>query len=300
MANGSKPTAKEHFVPQMYLREFSEITDSNKALIWQFNLQTMQQIPVPVDIQDICFEKHLYEIKGNDGSFIAQNTIEKTFGKIETNVSRVIHSIQAKSESEKCLNCPTVLSENDKSYLIIFITSLLFRDPATIELGISSLQKTNPEMDIREARNFTLLNLLPLGLDPEWDNNTIIRTAIENLAGMAFQIGIADEDVIITSDRPIVQWAPKENEPYNRPQAVVFPLTSRLLLYLFPVENVDPIARNCFIKLTTSQINDFYGNISVTAKNWIYSRNPLTKEQVQKICQARARLSRAKEKPSGS
>ena len=300
MANGSKPTKIEHFVPQMYLRGFSEITGANKALIWQFNLQTMQQTSVQVDVRKVCSEKHLYEIKGNDGSFIAQNTIEKTFGKIEANVNRVIHSIQAKSESEKCLNCPTVLSENDKSYLIIFITSLMFRDPATIELGISSLQKTNPEMDIHEARNFTLLNLLPLGLDPEWDKNTIIRTAIENLAGMAFQIGIADEDVIITSDRPIVQWPPKESEPYNRPQAVVFPLTSRLLLYLFPIENVDPIARNCFIKLTTSQINDFYGNISVTAKNWIYSRNALTKEQLQIICQARARLGRTEEKSDGS
>ena len=42
------------------------------------------------------------------------------------------------------------------------------------------------------------------------------------------------------------------------------------------------------------------GNISVTAKNWIYSRNALTKEQQQIICQARARLGRNKEKPGGS
>jgi hypothetical protein len=37
-----------------------------------------------------------------------------------------------------------------------------------------------------------LYNLLPLGVDHEWDKNTVIRTATERLCGMAFQIGIAD------------------------------------------------------------------------------------------------------------
>ena len=287
MPNGEKPTTNEHFIPQMYLRGFSEIKKRDKSLIWQFNLKTMQQTPVQVDIQDICSEKHLYEIKGSDGSIIAKNTIEKTFGKIETNVSRVIRSIQTKSKNENCLNCSTILSEDDKSYLIIFITSLLYRTPETIEAGISSLKKTNPEMDNRSVRNFTLFNLLPLGIDTEWDKNTIIRTAIKRLSGMAFQIGITDNDVVITSDRPVIIWPPKEDEPYNRPQAVAFPLTSKLLLYLFPVESVDPIARNCFIKLTPNHINDLYSNLSVCARNWIFSRNALTEDQLKIIAEAR-------------
>ena len=287
MPNGEKPTTNEHFIPQMYLRSFSEIKKRDKSLIWQFNLKTMQQTPVQVDIQDICSEKHLYEIKGSDGSIIAQNTIEKTFGKIETNASRVIRSIQTKSKNENCLNCSTILSEDDKSYLIIFITSLLYRTPETIEAGISSLKKTNPEMDNRSVRNFTLFNLLPLGIDTEWDKNTIIRTAIERLSGMAFQIGITDNDAVITSDRPVIIWPPKEDEPYNRPQAVAFPLTSKLLLYLFPVESVDPIARNCFIKLTPNHINDLYSNLSVCARNWIFSRNALTEDQLKIIAEAR-------------
>ena len=287
MANGEKPTEKEHFIPRMYLRGFSELKQSGKALIWQFNLKTMQQIPVQVNVQDVCFEKNLYEIKSKDGLFTAQNTIEKTFGKIEDSTNRVIQSIRTKSENANCLNCPTVLSEDDKSYLIILIASLLFRDPATIESGIGFLKKSNPNMDDREARNFTLLNLLPLGLDQDWDKNTIIRTAVEDLAGMAFQIGIADEDTIITSDRPVTIWPPKEDEQYNRPRAVAFPLTSRLLLYLFPEESVNPIARNCFVRLSESQINDLYGNTAVSARNWIYSRNRLTPEQLRMIKEAR-------------
>ena len=200
----------------------------------------------------------------------------------------MIQSIKTKSENKNCLCCSKILSEDDKSYLVIFITSLLFRDPATIESGIGYLQKSNPDMDARGARNFTLLNLLPLGLDPEWDKNTIIRTALGDLAGMAFQIGIADQDVVITSDRPVVLWPPKEDEQYNRPRALAFPLTSKLLLYLFPEEDIAPIARNCFFKLSNEQINDFYSSISVYTRSWIYSRYPLTEEQIRIISKARS------------
>ena len=294
MPKGEKPTEDEHFIPRVYLRGFSEIKNSKKknekALIWQFNLKTMQQIPVPVDVKDICFEKNLYEIQSNDGSFIAQNTIEKTFGKIESLANVVIQSVKNKSQNAKCLNCPTILSENDKCYLVIFICALMYRSPEIIEEGIKSLEKTNPQISRQDARNFTLLNLLPLGLDPEWDKNTIIRSALINLSGMAFQIGITDDDLIITSDRPSTIWPPTEDELYNRPRAVVFPLTSRLVLYLFPIESVDPIARNCFVKLTKEQVNDLCRYISVYARDWIYSRNPLTDEQLTIIKEARREL----------
>ena len=289
MPKGDKPTVNEHFIPQMYFRGFSDIKESRseKALIWQFNLKSMQQTPVSVDVEDICYKKHLYEIKSDDGSFVAQNTIEKTFGKIESQTSKVIQSIKHKSQNTNCLNCSTILSEEDKAYLVIFINCLLYRDPETIEYGIKVLQESNPEINTREARNFTLFNLLPLGLNKEWDKNTIIRTALSNLSGMAFQIGIAEDDLIITSDRPVAIWPPKEEELYNRPRAVAFPLTSRLVLYLFPIESVDPIARNCFIKQTKEQLNDLCGYISAYARDWIYSRNPLTDEQLSIIKEVR-------------
>ncbi len=293
MPNGNKPTVDEHFVPRMYLKGFSEVkqkANKQKAYIWEFNLKSMKQIPKQVDIEDICFEKNLYELKDADGSFIAQNRIENIFGKLEGQTRRVIELIKAKSQNGQCLNCSTILSEDDKSYLIIFITALMYRDPQTIKTGISILQTSNPAIDYRQARNNTLLNLLPTGIDAEWDENTIIKTAVKDLCGMAFQIGIADDDVIITSDRPFVKWSPDENELYNRPKAVVFPLTSRLVLYLFPIETVEPIGRNCFIRLTEEQINDIQHNVAVYAREWIYSRNPLTKEQLERVKEAREKL----------
>ncbi len=66
---------------------------------------------------------------------------------------------------------------------------ILYRDPKTIDEGVSFLINSNQDIGEREARNFTLMNLLPLDIDSEWDKKTIIRTAVENFSGMAFQIG---------------------------------------------------------------------------------------------------------------
>lgn len=289
MPNGSKPTEDEHFIPRMYLRNFSVIK-GKRDHICQFDTNTMQQAPTSVKLEDVCCEKNLYELRDSDGSFIAQNHIENNFGQIEDYTARVIKSIVAKSQNEKCLNCSTVLSQDEKSYLTIFITALLYRDPQTIEMGMKLLQGANPSMDGRETRNFTLMNLLPLGVDSEWDKNTVIRSAIQKFSGMFFQIGFTDDGTIITSDRPVIQWPSHDNSD-DRPRAVTFPLTSRLVLYLFPIEDAEQNEISCFFKMSEQQIDDIQANIAVCARRWIYSRYMLTAEQLEIIKAVRDRLS---------
>ena len=293
MSNTENYTIDEHFIPRMYLREFSEIKGTGKkekAFIWQYNLKTMTQTPVQVNVRDICFEKNLYEIRTADGTFVARNTIEKAFGNIEAAVSKAISSIKQRAQNEKCLNCTTFLSREEKSLLIIFITALMYRDPDTIEKGIGYLQESNEGLLDEQARNFTLLNLLPLGFESEWDQQTIIRTAVTNLCGMAFQVGLTTHDVIFTSDRPFVQW-PSHNEEYpNRPKALVFPLTSRLVLYLYPLEDVEKIGWNYLFLLDEGRIRDVQTNIAVCARDWIYSREKLTNDQLEIVKEARNRI----------
>lgn len=94
-------TEDEHFLSRMYLKEFSEIKkkgNKEKAFVWQYNIKAMRHTPVQVNIQNICFEKNLYELRNADGSFVARNTIEKTFAKIETAVSNVFCSIKERAK----------------------------------------------------------------------------------------------------------------------------------------------------------------------------------------------------------
>ncbi|MCR5608636.1 MAG: DUF4238 domain-containing protein [Lachnospiraceae bacterium] len=292
MLNDSEYTKWEHFVPRVYLKGFSEIKkkkSKEKSLLWAYNVRAMQQINCQVDIEDFCAEDNLYELRDEEGKFIARNIIEKVFSRIEAQVGAVIEKIKTKSQNEKCMVCPCILSEEDKSILIILMTMILFRDPKTINLGMKFLKQENPDMDERASRNFTLLNLLPLGIIPEWDENTIIREAVTKYSGMEVQIGIASDDVIITSDRPVIEWPPKDTELFNRPRAVAFPLTSKLVLYLFPIETDQQIGRSFFFELSDEQIKDIQTNVAVCARKWIFSRNALTEEQMERIKEGRSR-----------
>ena len=286
MPENEQMTHSEHFIPKMYFRQFSE----NKKNLYRYDANDLDKQPEIRSIDRICREIDMYEPISKDGSYIAPNHIEKRFGRIETKAGKVIEEIKAKAQNEKCLSCTSVLSEEDKSILIIFITALMFRDPDTIDFGIKSLQASNPNNDIKDARNYTLYNLLPLGVNREWDENTIIRTATERLCGMFFQIGIADEDVVFTSDRPFVVWSSDENELFNRPQAVAFPLTSRLVLYLFALNDAEAINKSFFVKLGEEQLRDIQENVTVCAKKWLFSRSPLTEEHLKRVKEARERL----------
>lgn len=286
MPENEQMTHVEHFVSQTYLRQFSE----NKKSLYRYDVNHLDKPPKTRSINRICREIDLYELFDQQGAYIAPNLIEDFFGKLETKIGRIIKSIIEKAESGKYLNCVSFLSEDDKTHLIIFMTALKYRNPQTIESGIRILQQSNPDMDIREARNFTLLNLLPLSGDPEWDKNTIIRTSLKSYCGMAFQIGLANEDVIFTSDRPVIEWPPDNEELYNRPKAVVFPLTSRIILYLYPRESVDPNCINCFFALNNERIIDLQHNVAATAREWIFTKKPLSVEQMEKVKEARKRL----------
>ena len=294
MSRGEKLTEKQHYVPRMYLKGFSEVKEKKregKYFIWQFDLGKMKQMPdLQVNIKKCCYQNNLYELTNKEGSFVLQNFIENTFGIFEDRTTKVIESIQKKALDEKCFNCKGVLSEDDKSMLIIFITALKYRDPQTIENGIRFMQELEKGMDYREARNFTLMNLLPLSENPKWNENTIIRSALSHLSDMAFQIGVAQDDLIITSDRPVIEWNQNEAANEIRPKAVAFPLTSKMVLYLFPKEDVDPVGWNCFFPLNEDQIDDIQTNVAVFARRWIFSRKPLNESQISIVKKARSKL----------
>lgn len=280
-------TKAEHYIPKTYLKGFAEnsfLTDN--LSIWVFDLKKMSQIPHKNTISDICQKKNLYELRDEHGQIIARNMIENTFERIETQIGAVIKSIIAKSEDEINSNYVNILSNEDKELLTILITMLNFRGPNTIESGQKYLKERFPDISENDARNFTLLNLLPLGVNEKWDENTIIRSALKKYSGMEFQIGITNDNIIFTSDNPVVEW-PSKADPESQPKAVMFPLTSKMVLYMFPPEACPPQARNCFFELTSNQAESIQHDVAVYAKKYIFSQKPLTNKEIEIIKRAK-------------
>jgi hypothetical protein len=100
---------------------------------------------------------------------------------------------------------------------------------------------------------------------------------------MAFQIGVAPDDCIITCDRPVIEWKSYENELYGRPRAVMFPLTSRLVLYMYPLETVQTGNQCFFFRMDDKQIEDVQYNTAISSREWIYSKRPFEGKLLENI-----------------
>ena len=116
----NKPTIDEHYIPQCYLKQFSP--DGER--IYQYDVITGKQSPAPVPIKSICYEKHLYEFRDDNGDFVHRNLIEKAFGIYEGEFATVFRSIQSKSSYEANFNTRSFLTKNEKALLIFFISTM--------------------------------------------------------------------------------------------------------------------------------------------------------------------------------
>ena len=284
-------TYNEHFIPKMYFRRFTNSTTG----INRYAVDNVDFGPEWKSLNKICREYKLYELFDESGEIILPNMIENTFQRIEKKAGDAFISICKRAENGNCLNCTSFLSEEEKNYLVLFIVSLVYRDVHTIESGVEFLKETEPGITDREARNFTLMNLLPLWGNAERNEKTVIRTALENYENMAFQIGVYHDDVFFTSDRPVVQWGLNSSGADKRPREVIFPLSSRIVLYMYPTEHVEPNSRNCLFALDEERIKEIQFYVAGFAREYIYSRLPLTEAQINIVKEARRRLHETKQ-----
>lgn len=68
MPNIQKSTIKQHYVPQVYLRGFSQ----DKKRIYRYDLTNESQKLVP--ISSVCHKKYLYEFKGEFSKKLVKTT----------------------------------------------------------------------------------------------------------------------------------------------------------------------------------------------------------------------------------
>ena len=93
MPNGDKPTIKEHFVPQTYLRGFSE----NSTTIYRFDLKRDIQTSISVPIKSVAYIENLYELQADDNSFINRNFIENSLSQLETKLPHYLKMLESKA-----------------------------------------------------------------------------------------------------------------------------------------------------------------------------------------------------------
>lgn len=78
-------TRRQHYIPQVYLGGFSPQYQNKgeKYTIYFYDLEKRKQSKKDVPIKSICYEKCLYEMRGDSGKFVCDNHLEGFFSRIE-------------------------------------------------------------------------------------------------------------------------------------------------------------------------------------------------------------------------
>ena len=276
----NKPTVKEHYIPQFYLKNFS----FDKKNIYQFDISEGKQIENPVLIRKICFEKNLYEFKNEKGEFENRNLIEKNLSMYEAIINDNIKKIRNKSNSETSYQSASFLSKEEKAFLIFFIIIQSLRVPGVIEMVQNEISKSCRK-DINEniLRNTALNLCLPVYKNLDIKEYNLVNYLFPYFENMAFLIGKSTGDHIYTSDNPLALLFDDD----ERLVKVIFPLSTDLALIMKPIDEIPRQARNRLIKLSHGDVKFINKTIIRTCNRWIYTMEPIAKKQIKWIIRER-------------
>lgn len=198
-------TKRQHFVPQAYLKGFSEV--EGEAFIWVYDKREGRR-PKRGSVREFAHSEYYYEQETQDGSRDL-DTLEKTFARtIDNELPLLIKNI--KIEKLKW----NELDDQDKGKLAYFIGLMLTRGPSfrdgaeEMYLQIANIIVNNsPQTDkaIIEALNSSAINLTVkpwVSLKPMLD--LALQIAESTLSKNWLFYVAADNVPFITSDNPVV------------------------------------------------------------------------------------------------
>lgn len=276
MQKSGKPTVKQHYIPQFYLKQFSE--DGKR--IYQYNVETgVKSILVP--IKSICYEKNLYEFQDKNKNPIHENLIENTLMKYEGIFSNTIKSIKSKASCEENFFTQCFLSTKEKALLIFFLSFQILRNPEIINAAQeTALEVFGESISDNSAHNLALKYCLPIYKELNLKDKNLLNSTIRLFEDMSFQIGVTDAEQILTSDNAVILHGTNFE---SKLEEAFFPLTPTMVLYMKPFHKTKKGYRNHLVYLDSDDVKYINQSIVEHCKKWIFSKTALTNKQIEWI-----------------
>lgn len=229
LENG-KTTVKQHYIPQFYLKQFSD----NKKVLYQYDIVNNKSFSAPVSVESICFEKNLYEFKDNNGNIVEENLIEKWLSVYEGEFAKTFRNIQNKATHKDNFHTLCFLTREEKVLLVFFMATLILRNPEILKTAQeTALEVYGNKIDANSAWNIGLKSCLPIYEEFDITKNTVLNSVMHFFDNMSFQICAADSNMLFTSDNPIFINGHDQPIIINE---IILPISDRLALYMKPYE----------------------------------------------------------------
>lgn len=169
-------------------------------------------------------------------------------------------------------------------FLISFVATTILRSPRSLEIAkecaLTFAAKDGKIMSENTARNSALLTCVPFDNIFNVRSDTVFDKLSDSLMNMSFLIGVANDDKLFTSDNPVYWHGNSDTSKINE---VIFPLTSNIVLFLYPREIIPIGYRNKAIHLTDENISSVNERIILFAREWLYSKREIKTKQIGKI-----------------
>ena len=265
---------KQHYVPQVYLRGFSE----DNARIWSYSLDPMDSGKL-VPIKSVCYVKNLYEIRKNDGELVAPNWIENVLSKFEGMYAEHLRALKRKAYNKENYSTKCFLSTEEKSFWKFYVTLQMMRSPSVLRKAqmITDELNENRLLDYKTSSLAVYLCLPFFGeMKPE-DRNAFVFF-LKPILNMSIAIGVDESETLFTSDNPVYCYSPQKDitllEEYER---IVMPLTSSLVLIMLGGEVAKGHDKNRLFRLSEEDQRIIRTSIAYTARLRVFSKKELGK-----------------------
>ena len=243
----SNETIKQHYVPQFYLKNFSNIKNNNYILNCY---DIVKNEMYPVNINNVAQEKYFYKI--NNQSF------EGNFQKVENPASRIINNL-TNYKNYKLLN-----NNKNRFFMSLFMSSQYLRTKEMRE----TVNELNFHLE-EYLKNYKLKAELNKYLD--YLNNTEIKIrhkdVFENSLNKISFLLFMKKWIILTnksdrnfytSDNPIVRYNPQGKIGFACDYLqVYYPINPRTLICLLDPFNYGKVSNNFKIQMNNDKQNPY-------------------------------------------
>ena len=285
MPNGDKPTIKEHFVPQTYLRGFSE----NNATIYRFDLKRGIQTPMSVPIKSVAYIENLYELQADDNSFISRNFIENSLCQLEGKLSYYRKMLESKALFKENQATACFLSTKEKNYWRFFLTLQTMRDPAFIsEAAKRAIISYGDTISPQTAKNLTLIGSFPFfESTSEHPTGSLCKKVFDIVSDMNIMVKAGPDSNLITSDNPVCVSATSAS--FEGITGFWMPITSDIAI-LFHKKNLIKNGKRTSLQwLSQTTANLMNEEVIYRARNELYSKRQFSEAEITHIKEIRKR-----------
>lgn len=267
-------TKIQHYVPQVYLRGFSE----DDTRVWSYSLESMDSGKL-VPIKSVCRKKDLYEISKDNGEIVAPNWLENTLSRFEGMYADYLHALKRKAYNTENYKTRCFLSAKEKEFWRFYVTLQMMRSPSALQVAQTLIDEFygNQLLDY-STRSLAIYQCLPFfgELKPE-DRNAFFYF-LKPILNMTVAIGVDESATLFTSDNPVYCYSSQKDitqlEEYEQ---IVIPLTSSLVLIMLGGEVAKGHDKNRLFRLNDEDQKTIRMSIAYAAQSRVFSEKELGK-----------------------